>query len=130
MGTNSVAIVGRLAKDPTRKGDEDSPRLHFTVAVDNGKDRNGNNREPDSIQVVVFGSYAQAIADHLGKGHLVGVAGAIKSRKYLDETTGEMRSYLNVVADSVEFLARPRNTRNGTTGSETETAYDPAEEPF
>ena len=28
MGTNSVAIVGRLAKDPTRKGDDDNPRLH------------------------------------------------------------------------------------------------------
>jgi single-strand DNA-binding protein len=130
MGTNSVAIVGRLAKDPTRKGDEDNPRLHFTVAVDNGKDRAGNDREPDWIQVVVFGSYAQAIADHLDKGHLVGVTGAIKSRKYLDETTGEMHSYLNVVADSVEFLARPRNARNGNTEVEPRTDYDPAEEPF
>jgi single-stranded DNA-binding protein len=62
MGTNSVAIVGRLAKDPTCKGDDDNPRLHFTVAVDNGKDRNGDDREPDWIQVVVFGSYGQAIA--------------------------------------------------------------------
>jgi single-strand DNA-binding protein len=130
MGTNSVAIVGRLAKDPTCKGDDDSPRLHFTVAVDNGKDRNGNDREPDWIQVVVFGSYAQAIAQHLGKGHLVGVTGAIKSRKYTDETTGEIRSYLNVVANSVEFLARPRNARNGNTEPEPQPAYDPGEEPF
>jgi single-strand DNA-binding protein len=130
MGTNSVAIVGRLAQDPTRKGDDDNPRLHFTVAVDNGKDRNGNDREPDWIQVVVFGSYAQAIADHLGKGHLVGVTGAIKSRKYTDETTGEMHSYLNVVANSVEFLARPLSTRNGDTNSEPQPDHDPAEEPF
>ena len=130
MGTNTVAIVGRLAQDPTRKGDEDSPRLHFTVAVDNGKDRNGNDREPDWIQVVVFGPYAQAIAKHLRKGHLVGVTGAIKSRKYVDETTGETRSYLNVVASNVEFLARPRGTGNGSADNEAEPAYDPAEEPF
>src|SRR5690606_5469620 len=53
MGTNSVTIVGRLAKDPALKGDEDNPRVHFTVAVDNGKDRNGNDRDPDWIPVVV-----------------------------------------------------------------------------
>jgi single-strand DNA-binding protein len=109
MGTNNVTIVGRLAKDPALKGDEESPRLHFTVAVDNGKDRHGNDRDPDWIPVVVFGNYAEAIARHLGKGHLVGVTGTIKSRKTLDESTGENRSYLNVVADNVEFLDARKN---------------------
>ena len=130
MGTNTVTIVGRLAQDPTRSGDEDRPRLHFTVAVDNGKDRNGNDRDPDWIPVVVFGPYAQSIAKYLGKGHLVGVTGSIKSRKHVDETTGETRSYLNVVASNVEFLARPRGTGNGSADNEAEPAYDPAEEPF
>ena len=128
MGTNNVTIVGRLAKAPTLKGDEDNPRVHFTVAVDNGKDRNGNDRDPDWIPVVVFGNYAQAIAQHLGKGHLVGVTGAVKSRKTLDETTGETRSYLNVVADNVEFLARPRHAGNNQ--GEPDADRDPAEEPF
>jgi single-strand DNA-binding protein len=130
MGTNNVTIVGRLAKDPALKGDEESPRLHFTVAVDNGKDRQGNDRDPDWIPVVVFGPYAQSIAEYLGKGHLVGVTGSIKSRKHVDETTGETRSYLNVVASTVEFLARPRGTGNGSADNEAEPAYDPAEEPF
>lgn len=128
MGTNNVTIVGRLAKDPALKGDEDNPRVHFTVAVDNGKGRNGNDRDPDWIPVVVFGNYAQAIAQHLGKGHLVGVTGAVKSRKTLDETTGENRSYLNIVADNVEFLARPRNAGNNQDDSDAD--RDPAEEPF
>jgi len=131
MGTNAVAIVGRLAKDPTRSGTEDNPRLHFTLAVDNGKDRQGNERDPDWIPVVVFGPYAQAIAPHLGQGHLVGVTGSVKSHKYVDENTGETHSFVNVVAGSVEFLARPRNSSNGAavdTGSEP--AYGPGEEPF
>lgn len=93
------------------------------MAVDNGKDRNGDQRDPDWIQVVVFGPYAQAIAKHLGKGHLVGVTGAIKSRKYVDETTGDTRSYLNVVASSVEFLARPRGTGEGSADDQSEPAY-------
>jgi single-strand DNA-binding protein len=130
MGTNTVTIVGRLAQDPTRSGDEDRPRLHFTVAVDNGKDRNGNQRDPDWIPVVVFGPYAQSIAEYLGKGHLVGVTGSIKSRKHVDETTGETRSYCNVVANNVEFLARPRGTGNGASADQAGPAYDPAEEPF
>jgi single-strand DNA-binding protein len=130
MGTNNVTIVGRLAKDPVLKGDDDSPRLHFTVAVDNGKDRQGNDRDPDWIPVVVFGNYADAIARHLGKGHLVGITGAIKSRKTLDETTGENRSYLNVVADNVEFLARPRSSRSASSEPDGEPTYDPSQEPF
>jgi len=130
MGTNNVTIVGRLAKDPALKGDEESPRLHFTVAVDNGKDRHGNDRDPDWIPVVVFGNYAEAIARHLGKGHLVGITGTIKSRKTLDETTGENRSYLNVVANNVEFLARPRTSGNSSGEAEPQPDYDPAEEPF
>ena len=131
MGTNTVAVVGRLAKDPTRSGTEDSPRLHFTLAVDNGKDRDGDERDPDWIPVVVFGPYAQAIAPHLGKGHLVGVTGSIKSRKYVDETTGETRSFVNVVAGNVEFLARPRSSSNGAGGdADAEPAYSPGEEPF
>ena len=105
-------------------------RLHFTVAVDNGKDRHGNDRDPDWIPVVVFGNYAEAIAGHLGKGHLVGVTGTIKSRKTLDETTGENRNYLNVVASNVEFLARPRTSGNSGGGAEPQPDYDPAEEPF
>jgi single-strand DNA-binding protein len=128
VGTNSVTIVGRLAKAPALKGDDDNPRVHFTVAVDNGKDRNGNDRDPDWIPVVVFGNYAQAIAQHLAKGHLVGVTGAVKSRKILDETTGENRSYLNIVADNVEFLARPRNA--GSNQGDSDADRDPAEEPF
>jgi single-strand DNA-binding protein len=100
------------------------------VAVDNGKDRNGNDRDPDWIPVVVFGPYAQSIAEYLGQGHLVGVTGSIKSRKHVDETTGETRSYCNVVANSVEFLARPRGTGNGAAADQAGPAYDPAEEPF
>src|SRR4029453_4577922 len=103
---------------------------HFTVAVDNGKDRNGNDRDPDWIPVVVFGNYAEAIARHLGKGHLVGVTGTIKSRKTLDETTGENRSYLNVVANNVEFLARPRSGGNNSSEPESQPAHPPPEEPF
>jgi single-strand DNA-binding protein len=129
MGTNNVTIVGRLAQDPARKGDEENPRLHFTVAVDNGKDRRGNDRDPDWIPVVVFGNYAEAIAHHLGKGHLVGVTGTLRSRKALDESTGENRSFLNVVASNVEFLARPRSG-NSDSDAEPQPAYDPAEEPF
>jgi len=129
MGTNNVTIVGRLAKDPARAGNEENPRLHFTVAVDTGKDRRGNDRDPDWIPVVVFGNYAEAIARHLGKGHLVGVTGTLKSRRTLDESTGENRSYLNVVASNVEFLARPR-TSSDSDGEPPQPAVDPAEEPF
>jgi single-strand DNA-binding protein len=117
---NVVTITGRLARDPKLIADGDNSRAHFTLAVDNRTD------EPDWIPVVAFARQAELVADHVGKGHLVAVAGRLASRKTADDN-GEVRSYLNVIAHRVEFLARPKG--NGDTSNQP-AEPDPLEEPF
>ena len=118
---NIVTITGRLARDPKLVAEGEKSRAHFTIAVD------GRSQEPDWIPVVAFGRQAELVADHVGKGHLVGIDGRLASRKVVDEN-GEPRSYLNVIAHHVEFLARPKGA--GAPDADQPAGPDPVEEPF
>ena len=118
---NVVTITGRLARDPKFIAEGDNSRAHFTLAVDSHR-----TDEPDWIPVVAFARQAEMVADHVAKGHLVAVAGRLASRKTADDN-GEVRSYLNVIAHRVEFLARPKG--DGDTSNQP-AEPDPLEEPF
>jgi single-strand DNA-binding protein len=119
---NTVTITGRLGRDPKLITDTDTDRAHFTLAVDNR-----NSEHPDWIPVVVFGSYAKHITKHIAKGHLVGVEGRLATARGAD-ANGEAYTYINVIADRVDFLARPKAASGAT--SDHPADYAPAEEPF
>ena len=118
---NIVTLTGRLGRDPKFVAEGDNSRAHFTIAVDNRR-----SDEPDWIPVVAFARQAQLVTEHVGKGHLVAIEGRLASRTSVDDD-GETRSYLNVIAHHVEFLARPQGT-----GPNSDRATQPAplEEPF
>jgi single-strand DNA-binding protein len=118
---NIVTLTGRLGRDPKFVTEGDNSRAHFSIAVDNRR-----SDEPDWIPVVAFARQAQLVAEHVAKGHLVAVEGRLASRKTVDDD-GETRSYINVIAHHVEFLARPKGTG---TDSDPATEPDPLEEPF
>ena len=118
---NIVTLTGRLGRDPKFVAEGDNSRAHFTIAVDNRR-----SDEPDWIPVVAFARQAQLVAEHVGKGHLVAIEGRLASRTSVDDD-GQTRSYLNVIAHHVEFLARPKGT---AANSDRATQPAPLHEPF
>lgn len=101
---NVVAITGRLtAEVETRHYERDGQpgtAANFAVAVDRGP-RDG----ADFIPVAAFGTLATTCADQIGKGHLVAISGRLHHDTWTTDQ-GERRSRLEVLADSVDFLAR------------------------
>lgn len=101
---NNVAIIGRLTKDPEVRYTADQMAVAtFTVAINRGKDKNGNDRGTDYPRVTVFGRQAENCERFLAKGRLVGVQGRIQTGSYTNKE-GRTVYTTGVIADRVEFL--------------------------
>lgn len=102
---NNVNIIGRLTKDPEIRYVSESQIAvaTFTVAINRGKDKAGNDRGADYPRVTVFGRQAENCERFLAKGRLVGVQGRIQTGSYKNKD-GDTVYTTDIVADRVEFL--------------------------
>lgn len=101
---NSVSLIGRLTRDPDIRYGAGSQMAvaRFTIAIDRGKDKNGEDRGADFPAVVCFGKTAELVERFLAKGRLVGIQGRIQTGKY--EKDGRTVYTTDILADRVEFL--------------------------
>lgn len=101
---NKVILIGRLTKDPELKftPGNGTAVTTFTLAVDRKFSKDGN-KEADFIPVVVWGKQAEATANYMSKGKLMGVAGRIQTRSY-EAKDGTRRYVTEIVSEEVQFL--------------------------
>jgi single stranded DNA-binding protein len=65
----------------------------FTIAIDRGKDRNGEDRGADFPAIVCFGKTAELVERYLTKGRLVGIQGRIQTGKYEKDVRSTRQTY-------------------------------------
>ncbi|MEO1667234.1 MAG: single-stranded DNA-binding protein [Chloroflexota bacterium] len=124
----NIVFAGNVGGDVTLREvtvrDEQIKVASFSVAVDNGKNVDGEDIPPTWIRVSVWRGYADVVAQFVKKGDRVTVvAERLKSSAYTS-TDGEMRSSLEVSARSVDFSG---NRRRAEAASE---EFDPEMVPF
>ena len=102
---NSVNLIGRLTKPPEVRyiSETGMAVATFTVAINRGKDKNGQDRGADFPRITVFGRQAENCERYLDKGRLVGIQGRIQTGSYKDRD-GKTVYTTDVIADRVEFL--------------------------
>ena len=100
---NSVQLIGRLTRDPSTSYGAASQTAvcRFTIAIDRGKDRNGEDRGADFPSIVCFGKTAELVEKYMTKGRLVGITGRIQTGSY--ERDGQKVYTTDVVLERVEF---------------------------
>ena len=83
MALNNVSLNGRLTKDPDLRYTPGGTAVAtFTLAVARDyKNENGDN-EADFIQCVIWKEKAETLANHVEKGHMIGVQGRLQTRSY------------------------------------------------
>ena len=99
---NTVALIGRLTKDPEVKytaGENPTAVARFSIAVNDGY---GENERTSFINIVAFGKQAENCERFLSKGRQVGVTGRIQTGSY--EKDGRTVYTTDVIASRVEFL--------------------------
>lgn len=101
---NSVALIGRLTRDPEIRYTAGTQMAvaTFSIAIDRPT-KSGGERQTDFPRITVFGKQAENCEKYLAKGRLVGVQGRIQTGSYKNRD-GVTVYTTDVVADRVEFL--------------------------
>lgn len=112
---NNVSLTGRLTKDAELRYIGDGTAVsNFTIAVD--KFVNGE-KKADFINCVVWGRYAETLAEYTQKGDKIGLVGSIQTRTY-EKEDGTKTYVTEVRAQHIEFLeSKQKEEKQQTKGA-------------
>lgn len=115
---NCAVIMGRLTADPElRKTPSSVPVTRFTVAVDRGYAKSGEERKTDFINIIAWRATAEFICKYFSKGQMIAVQGSIETGSY--EKDGVKRYTFEINADNVSFCGS-KNDGQGSNSSQNE----------
>ncbi len=120
MYLNKALIIGNLTRDPELRSLPSGIQVTSLSVATNRvwKDKNGAKQEAsDFHNVVVFGRQAETSAQYLKKGQQVYIEGRIQTRSWDDKTSGEKKYRTEIVAESVQFGAKPGGFGGGAGAS-------------
>ena len=118
---NNAVIMGRLVADPElRTTGSGISVLSFTVAVDRGFVRQGEERQADFIDIIAWRQTAEFISKYFRKGSMIAVQGRIQTRTYEDRN-GNKRKAVEIVADNVSFCGS--KSESGTNAFSRDDSY-------
>ena len=123
---NCAVIMGRLTADPElRQTPSGVSVTRFTVAVDRGYVKSGEERKADFINVVAWRQTAEFVSRYFQKGSMIAVQGSIQTGSY--EKDGVKRYTFEVSADNVSFCgSKSESGNNGASASSTASATAPS----
>lgn len=111
---NLVVLTGRLTADPELKTTPNGVSVTtFSIAVER-RYKQGEERQSDFINIVAWRNSAEFICKYFKKGSMIGIEGAIQTRKYQDKN-GNNRTAFEVVANNIQFVEskRPEGNNEG-----------------
>jgi single-strand DNA-binding protein len=113
---NNVVLVGRLTRDPEfRTTTTGKSVCSFCVAVQKNFKPQDGSPDCDFLNIVAWNKDADYVINYLAKGRLVSIEGRLQSRKYT-ASDGTTREVVEVVANAVQGLDRPREEPPAQTG--------------
>jgi single-strand DNA-binding protein len=107
---NKVILMGNLTRDPelryTPKG---TAIAKVGLAINRyWTTESGEKKEEVTfVDVDVFGRTAENVGQYMKKGRPILIEGRLRLDQWDDKQTGQKRSRLGVVAESVQFLGSP-----------------------
>lgn len=114
---NRVVIVGRMTRDPEMRTTATGKSIvSVSVAVTKKFKPQDGSPDADFFNVSAWDKTAEYISNYLTKGRLIAVDGRLSSRKYTAKD-GTEREVVEIVADSVQSLDRPKDDAPSATSS-------------
>lgn len=102
MAINNCTFLGRLVKDPeTGKTQSDVSYCRFTIAVDRGYVKDGEERKADFIDCLAWRGTAEFVGKWFHKGDMIGVTGQLQTGMY--EKDGVKRKTYECVIREASF---------------------------
>lgn len=111
---NKHIVIGRLGAAPELKVTPSGKKVTtFTVAVDGGKDQNGN-RLTEWLDFEAWEKIAEFITRNFGKGGMIALVGKVKKRSYTAQD-GAKRVVTCTLVDEVYFAGDSKKSEYGGT---------------
>jgi len=130
---NRVILLGNLTRDPeVRYIPSGTAVASFSLAV-NRKYKQGDETkdEVSYIDIIAFGKTAENCGQYLNKGDAVLIEGRLQQRRWDDKDSGQKRSKVEVVVQTVNFMPRKSGTDAGSgKPGEAEPPVDEGDIPF
>lgn len=112
---NRVLLMGNLTRDPEiRQTNKGTTVAEMSIAV--------NRRVPDGaggytdettfVDLTAWAKTAETCGKYLSKGRAVFIEGRLELQRWEDKQTGQKRSKLQVVAETVQFLSNGKGERS------------------
>jgi single-strand DNA-binding protein len=121
---NKVILLGNLTRDPeVRYTPKGSAVTDLGIAVNRQYTlENGEKREEVTfVDVTFWGRTAEVAGEYLKKGRSIFVEGRLQLDTWDDKQSGQKRSKLKVIGETMQMLGGPRSggssTDNGDEGS-------------
>lgn len=112
---NRVVLTGRLTKDlELRQTQSGKSTVSFSLAVDRAFRKDGQP-EADFINCVAWNRQAEAMAQYLHRGSLIGVDGRLQTRNY-ENQQGQRVYITEVFIDNFTFLETRDKSQPGQSG--------------
>lgn len=113
---NTVALVGRLTKDPELRYTPSGMAVcMLRLAVDRAGEKDGEEVKAGYFDVVVWSKQGENCAQYLAKGRQIAVSGSLRFSEW--EKDGQKRNKVEINARDVQFLAEPKGEGGGTTAA-------------
>ena len=105
---NSINLTGRLTKDPElkTKASGDGSYTFFCLAVDDGKDKNGN-KITNFIDCIAYNQQASFLSTYAKKGDMIELSGKLHVSNREDEQ-GNKTKRTTVIAFTVGIISSPK----------------------
>ena len=104
MSFNKVILIGRLTADPEFSQSTSGVSFcRFSIAVDRGYAKNGQEKQTDFFRVSTFRQTAEFVSRYFTKGKLILVEGKVQNDNYTDQN-GVKHYSCSIVADNVSFV--------------------------
>ncbi len=126
---NKVVLMGNLTRDPelryTPKG---TAIAKIGVAVNRvwTNEAGEKKEEVTFVDVDVFGRTAENVGQYMRKGRPILIEGRLKLDQWDDKQTGQKKSRLGVVAETVQFLGGGQGGGEGGGGGSAPSAPRPS----
>lgn len=107
----SLIIAGAVGKDAElRRIQNGDPVLNFSLAVDNGKDRDGNKRPATWFDCALWGKRAESLERHIRKGVKLTLQGKPTTRAH------DGKAYLGINVQELTFMGGGERSNDGGNG--------------
>lgn len=104
---NKVILMGHLTRDPELRYTPNGTAVaKIGLAVNRvwSNEAGEKKEEVTFVDVDMFGRTAENVGQYMRKGRPILVEGRLKLDQWVDKQSGEKRSRIGVVAESVQFL--------------------------